>query len=46
MKKHKYDLDTIQELVSMEDLASVLGIETRMVGGKLSILCPFHSLLA
>lgn len=43
MKKHKYDLDTIQELVSMEDLASVLGIETRMVGGKLSILCPFHS---
>lgn len=43
MKKHKYDLDTIQELVSMEDLASVLGIETRVVGGKLSILCPFHS---
>ena len=43
MKKHKYDLDTIQELVSMEDLASVLGIETRLVGGKLSILCPFHS---
>ena len=43
MKYTVYDIDAIRDLVSMEDVVSQFGIETKSIGRKVSVLCPFHS---
>lgn len=39
----KYDLDLIKDAVSIEDVCDLFGIETKKMGKKLSVLCPFHN---
>ena len=41
-KEKLFDIERIKALVSVEMVCDKLGLETKPIGRRISVLCPFH----